>query len=71
MRFLNILFAFGVLGGVILLVSLSGHGTLINAQSISPTMPATLGQVRFSLPLIPAKAGDARARPAAPAPPAA
>ena len=43
MRVLNVLFALGVLGGVILLVSLSGHGTLINAQSISPTMPAMLG----------------------------
>ena len=43
MRVLNVLFALGVLGGVILLVSLSGHGTLSNAQSISPTMPAMLG----------------------------
>ena len=43
MRVLNVLFALGVLGGVILLVSLSGRGTLINAQSISPTMPAMLG----------------------------
>lgn len=43
MRIVNVLFALGVLAAVILVVSTSGQGMLINAQSISPSMPAVLG----------------------------
>jgi len=43
MRILTVLFALGILGAVILIVPVTNHGMLINAQSISPTMPAMRG----------------------------
>lgn len=43
MRLLNVLFSIGLLAAVVFVASMSGHGTLINAQTISPSMPAIRG----------------------------
>ena len=43
MRILNVLFAVGLLAAVVFIASTSGPDMLINAQSISPSMPAMLG----------------------------
>ncbi|ADL01132.1 hypothetical protein [Brevundimonas subvibrioides] len=43
MRILTVLFALGLLGAVVIVLPMVGHDTLINAQSISPTMPALRG----------------------------
>lgn len=43
MRILTVLFALGILGAVVVFLPMGGQDMLINAQTISPTMPAMRG----------------------------
>ena len=43
MRTLTVVFSLAILGTVVMFAPIGRHDTLIAAQSVSPTMPATLG----------------------------